>query len=63
MEIPFNTAIYRQMKAEGRLVAPVPGAASTGRGYYLCRRRALGPHLAAEVFSDWVVEQAKETEG
>ena len=23
MEIPFNTAIYRQMKAEGRLVAPV----------------------------------------
>lgn len=23
MEVPFNTAIYRQMKAEGRLVAPV----------------------------------------
>ncbi|HEV8541335.1 MAG TPA: coproporphyrinogen III oxidase, partial [Verrucomicrobiae bacterium] len=23
MEIPFNTAIYRQMKVEGRLVAPV----------------------------------------
>ncbi|HEX7859693.1 MAG TPA: coproporphyrinogen-III oxidase family protein [Verrucomicrobiae bacterium] len=23
MEIPYNTAIYRQMKAEGRLVAPV----------------------------------------
>jgi oxygen-independent coproporphyrinogen-3 oxidase len=23
MEIPFNTAIYRQMKSEGRLVAPV----------------------------------------
>jgi oxygen-independent coproporphyrinogen III oxidase len=23
MEIPFNTAIYKQMKAEGRLVAPV----------------------------------------
>jgi oxygen-independent coproporphyrinogen-3 oxidase len=23
MEVPFNTTIYRQMKAEGRLVAPV----------------------------------------
>lgn len=49
--------------ASGRLVMPVPGAASTGRGYYLCRRRALGGHPAADAFSDWVVEQAKETEG
>lgn len=44
--------------ASGRLVMPVPGAASTGRGYYLCRRRALGAHPAAEAFSEWVKAQA-----
>jgi DNA-binding transcriptional LysR family regulator len=45
--------------ASGRLVVPVPGTASTGRGYYLCRRRALGAHPAAEAFSDWVRQQAE----
>ncbi|AMO24204.1 transcriptional regulator GcvA [Ramlibacter solisilvae] len=45
--------------AEGRLAMPVPGSASTGRGYYLCRRRALGAHPAAELFSAWVLEQAQ----
>lgn len=48
--------------ASGRLVAPVPGAACTGRGYYLCRRRALGAHPAVDVFSEWVLEAAKESE-
>jgi DNA-binding transcriptional LysR family regulator len=45
--------------AAGRLVMPVDGSASTGRGYYLCRRRAQGPHAAVEVFSDWVGAQAR----
>lgn len=48
--------------ASGRLVMPFPGAASTGRGYYLCRRRALGAHPAADVFSDWLLEQAAVSE-
>jgi DNA-binding transcriptional LysR family regulator len=48
--------------ASGRLAVPVPGTASTGRGYYLCRRRALGAHPAADVFSDWLLEQAAVSE-
>jgi LysR family transcriptional regulator, glycine cleavage system transcriptional activator len=48
--------------ASGRLVMPVPGTASTGRGYYLCRRRALGAHPAADLFSDWVKAQAAASE-
>ena len=43
----------------GRLVAPVPISTSTGRGYYLCRRRSLGPHMAADRFEQWVIEQSK----
>lgn len=43
--------------ASGRLVAPVPGTASTGRGYYLCRRRALAAHPAVERFSEWLRSQ------
>ena len=46
----------------GRLALPVPGTASTGRGYYLCRRRALGAHPAVERFSDWVRAQAAVSE-
>ena len=42
----------------GRLVAPIPLSASTGRGYYLCRRRSLGPHMAADRFEQWVIEQS-----
>jgi DNA-binding transcriptional LysR family regulator len=48
--------------ASGRLRMPVPGAASTGRGYYLCRRRALGAHPAVELFSEWVLGQAAASE-
>jgi len=48
--------------ASGRLVVPVAGTASTGRGYYLCRRRALGAHPAVEQFSAWVKEQAALSE-
>lgn len=44
--------------ASGRLVMPVPGAASTGRGYYLCRRRAQAAHPAGELFSRWLRQQA-----
>jgi LysR family transcriptional regulator, glycine cleavage system transcriptional activator len=43
----------------GRLVMPVPGEASTGRGYYLCRRRAQAEHVAVQLFSQWVLEQAR----
>ncbi|HET8748546.1 MAG TPA: LysR substrate-binding domain-containing protein, partial [Ramlibacter sp.] len=48
--------------ASGRLAMPVPGVASTGRGYYLCRRRALAAHPAAEAFSQWVRAQAALSE-
>jgi LysR family transcriptional regulator, glycine cleavage system transcriptional activator len=48
--------------ASGRLVMPVAGTASTDRGYYLCRRRALGAHSAADVFSEWIVRQAAVSE-
>jgi LysR family transcriptional regulator, glycine cleavage system transcriptional activator len=44
--------------AEGRLVMPLPVAASTGRGYYLCRRRAQPAHAAADLFADWVRREA-----
>ena len=48
--------------AARRLAMPVAGVASTGRGYYLCRRRALGAHPAAERFSQWVLAQAALSE-
>lgn len=48
--------------ASGRLVMPAPGTASTGRGYYLCRRRALAGHPAVDLFSAWVAEQAALSE-
>jgi len=48
--------------ASGRLVIPVAGTASTGRGYYLCQRRALGAHPAAELFAGWVRAQAALSE-
>lgn len=48
--------------ASGRLVMPAPGTASTGRGYYLCRRRALGAHPAADRFSQWLLEAAALSE-
>ncbi|MEJ7929097.1 LysR substrate-binding domain-containing protein [Ramlibacter sp. AN1015] len=40
--------------AAGRLAMPVAACASTGRGYYLCRRRSLGAHPAVERFVDWL---------
>jgi LysR family transcriptional regulator, glycine cleavage system transcriptional activator len=42
----------------GRLVVPVEGSASTGRGYYVCRRRAQGAHPAADLFSEWLLKQS-----
>jgi LysR family transcriptional regulator, glycine cleavage system transcriptional activator len=47
--------------ATGRLVVPVEGGASTGRGYYVCRRRAQGAHPAADLFSEWLLNQAGAT--
>lgn len=44
--------------AAGRLVVPVAGEASTGRGYYLCRPRARLGSPATQAFCDWVHEQA-----
>lgn len=48
--------------ASGRRVQPLPGTAATDRGYYLCRRRALGAHPAADLFSGWLLEQAALSE-
>ena len=36
MEIPYNTTIYKQMKAEGKLVAPVADW-ETKRGWVITR--------------------------
>lgn len=47
--------------AAGRLVMPVPGSASTGRGYYLCRKRSQAAHPAAEAFASWVKDQAENS--
>lgn len=44
--------------ASRRLVLPVAGEALTDRGYYLVRRRALGAHPAADLFSEWLARQA-----
>ncbi|MES2938231.1 MAG: LysR substrate-binding domain-containing protein [Pseudomonadota bacterium] len=44
--------------ASGRLAMPVAGAANTGRGYFLCRRRSQPAHPAAELFSQWVAAAA-----
>lgn len=41
----------------GRLVMPVAATASTGRGYYLCRRRAQAAHPASDLFAQWLMEQ------
>lgn len=49
--------------ASGRLVMPVPGSASTGRGYYLCRLRSAASTPAVEAFSQWVREQARREGG
>lgn len=46
----------------GRLVMPFDTVASTGRGYYMCRRRAQDGHLAADLFSRWALAQAKKTD-
>jgi LysR family glycine cleavage system transcriptional activator len=59
----MGVAVVQQCMVEtdltsGRLVMPVAGTASTGRGYYLVRRRALGAHPAAEMFGAWVRGQA-----
>lgn len=48
--------------ASRRLVVPVPGTASTGRGYYLCQRRALGAHPAVDRFSEWLLAQGELSE-
>jgi LysR family glycine cleavage system transcriptional activator len=44
--------------ASGKLVMPVDVSASTGRGYYLCRRRAQDAHVAVDLFSEWVRGEA-----
>jgi LysR family transcriptional regulator, glycine cleavage system transcriptional activator len=61
----MGVAVLQKCLAEadletGRLVTPVEGVASTGRGYYLCRRRSQGAHPAADLFSDWLLNQATQ---
>ncbi len=61
----MGAAVVQKCLAEadlksGRLVVPVEGSASTGRGYYLCRRRAQkSAHPAADLFGDWLMAQAR----
>lgn len=44
--------------AAGRLLMPVPGSATTERGYYLCRPRTAPASAAVEAFARWVRGQA-----
>lgn len=46
----------------GKLVAPVGIRASTGRGYYLCKRRAQVAHPPSDLFSEWLLEEARAEE-
>ena len=43
---------------EGRLVIPLPGVASTGRGYYLCVPKAAPRTPALQNFEDWLLQAA-----
>jgi LysR family glycine cleavage system transcriptional activator len=45
--------------ANGKLVMPFDVVARTGRGYWLCRRRAQPAHPAADAFADWVAREAR----
>ncbi|MBI2772023.1 MAG: LysR family transcriptional regulator [Burkholderiales bacterium] len=59
----MGVAVVQQCLAEsdlqsGRLVIPVEGSVSNGRGYYLCHRRAQEAHAAVDLFSEWVLGQA-----
>jgi LysR family glycine cleavage system transcriptional activator len=44
--------------ASGELVLPFPLQVSTGRGYYLCTRRAADGKRAIDVFTRWITETA-----
>jgi LysR family transcriptional regulator, glycine cleavage system transcriptional activator len=62
----MGVAVVQKCLAEadlqtGRLAVPVEGSASTGRGYYVCRRRAQGAHPAADLFADWILGQAQSS--
>jgi LysR family transcriptional regulator, glycine cleavage system transcriptional activator len=59
----MGVAVVQSELATGRLVAPVPGSANTGRGYYLCRPRATAGSRAVEAFAHWVSEQAQRAGG
>lgn len=54
--------MVREDLQTGRLVSPIGIRASTGRGYYLCGRRAQVAHPASEVFSAWLLEEARNDE-
>ena len=45
--------------ASGELVQPFELKVSTGRGYYLCTRKAAEGNPVVEVFTRWIVEMAK----
>lgn len=44
--------------ASGELVLPFKLRVSTGRGYYLCIRKATNGNNVVEVFTRWVLEMA-----
>ena len=63
----MGVAVVQQCLAEadlqaGRLAMPVPGVASTGRGYFLCRRRSQDAHPAVDLFVQWITAQAARIE-
>lgn len=54
--------MVREDLRTGRLVSPIGIRASTGRGYYLCCRRAQVAHPASDLFSHWLLQEARRDE-
>ena len=47
--------------ARGELVIPFGPLMSTGRGYYVCHKAAVGLPSSAQRFSDWLQREARGT--
>lgn len=55
----IQPALIEAELASGQLVLPFKRTAATGRGYYLCTRAALSGSDAVELFSRWLLAEAK----
>jgi DNA-binding transcriptional LysR family regulator len=54
-------ALVERELARGELVIPFGPLVSTGRGYYICHKAAVGLTSSAQRFSDWLQREARGT--